>query len=188
MIQKKGVSFLTLLMLLLPMEVAAYYLSAVFTFSDLTFANLPEKVSRVFDRFYLPWIWFNEKTLPCMGVGIIVWVFVASYIRYYYRNFQGGLEHGSEDWGDASEITRRRLGKERYINPKSDKKEKGDNSEEKRSGYEVRGKKLSNPHKTFTDTARRRRGSFKQQYADHRFIRNVQDNIDPDAQSSFGKE
>ena len=111
MIQKRGISLSTLLILLLPIEVAAYYVSGIFVFDDLVFSNVSEKLETVFYDFYEPLRWYNDRTLPCLGIGLIVWVFVVSYLQYHYRNFQHGVEHGSEDWGDASEITKRRMAK-----------------------------------------------------------------------------
>ena len=36
----------------------------------------------------------NEKTPACLGVGVLVWVFVAMYIVTRFRNFHGGRNTG----------------------------------------------------------------------------------------------
>ena len=111
MIQKRGISTSLLFFFMLPIEVAAYYISGIFTFDDLTIANVSEKLEVILYDLYEPWKWYNDRTFACLGVGIIVWVFLAAYLQYYYRNFQHGAENGSEDWGDPHEITKRRLKK-----------------------------------------------------------------------------
>ena len=108
MIQKKNISMSIYFLLLPPIMLLSYYVSGIFTFPDISIYNAADYLEKVFLQFYRPWLWANEKTPACMGVGLIVWVFLCWYLSYHMRNFQFGLEYGAEDWGDAEEITARR--------------------------------------------------------------------------------
>ena len=111
MIQKKETSWGALFALLIPILIAAYYISGIFTFDDLTIRNYSGYLVYVFKHFYQPLRWYNAKTGACIGVGLIAWIFLVSYIQYHYRNFQAGKEYGVEDWADPVKITEKRCGK-----------------------------------------------------------------------------
>lgn len=106
MIEKKQVSIPFLMMLLVPILIVSYYISGIFTFPDMTILNATDYLPLIFEQWYK--VWWNEKTPACLGVGIILWVFLCWYILYHYRNFQAGHEYGDEEWADPYDITKRR--------------------------------------------------------------------------------
>lgn len=108
MIEKKKISYKVLLILLLPVLILSYYVSGIFIFDDISIFNVMQHLEEVFKQFYKPFLWFNDKTPLCLGVGVIVWIFICYYIVYNYRNFQFGKEYGNEDWADPEEVTKRR--------------------------------------------------------------------------------
>ena len=109
MIEKKVVPASLYITLLIICILLGFYVSAAFLYSDLTIANFGERIIRgCTENYFLPWRIWNDKSLPCMGYGVIGWVLLSGYIMYHFRNYQPGMEHGVEDWGDAKEITRRR--------------------------------------------------------------------------------
>jgi type IV secretion system protein VirD4 len=108
MIYKKKIPFSFYIILLIPILLLSFVLSGIFSFSDLSFANYQQKLKFVFEHFYQPQIWINDKTVPCMGIGLTVWIFLVSYISYHFRNFQHDLEYGSAEWGDPASITKKR--------------------------------------------------------------------------------
>lgn len=125
MIQKKETSWGALFALLIPILIAAYYISGIFTFDDLTIRNYSGYLVYVFKHFYQPLRWYNAKTGACIGVGLIAWIFLVSYIQYHYRNFQAGKEYGVEDWADPVKITEKRCGKMKKLKKRtSDKNDK----------------------------------------------------------------
>ena len=109
MIEKKHIPASVYIALLIICVSLGFYVSAAFLYDGLTLANFVEKIIRgCMDNHFLPWLIWNDKSLPCMGYGVIGWVLLYSYIMYHFRNYQPGMEHGVEDWGDAKEITKRR--------------------------------------------------------------------------------
>lgn len=106
MIEKKQVSMSFLFMLLVPILIVSYYISGIFMFPDMTILNATEYIPKIFEQWYK--IWWNEKTPACMGIGLLVWIFLCWYIMYHYRNFQAGHEYGDEEWADPAEVTKRR--------------------------------------------------------------------------------
>ena len=81
MIQKKETSWGALFALLIPILIA---------FDDLTIRNYSGYLVYVFKHFYQPLRWYNAKTGACIGVGLIAWIFLVSYIQNHDRNFQAG--------------------------------------------------------------------------------------------------
>ena len=109
MIEKKHIPASVYIALLIICVSLGFYVSAAFLYDGLTLANFGERIFRgCMDNHFLPWLIWNDKSLPCMGYGVIGWVLLSSYIMYHFRNYQPGMEHGVEDWGDAKEITKRR--------------------------------------------------------------------------------
>ena len=96
MIEKKQVSIPFLVMLLVPILIVSYYVSGIFTFPGMTILNATDYLPLIFEQWYK--VWWNEKTPACLGVCIILWVFLCWYILYLYRIFQAGHEYGDEEW------------------------------------------------------------------------------------------
>ena len=93
-----------------------YYLGGVFSFDDLTFANVNEKLMYVFMHFWQITRWYNEKTVPALGLGFLIWMYLIYYFHMYYRNYQNGKSHGAEEWADIKDVNRRRRGKDESRN------------------------------------------------------------------------
>lgn len=102
--------------LLFPVMIVSFYISGIFAFADISFANYQEHLLEVVNHFYTPWLYANEKTPACMGIGLIAWVFLCYYFQYHFRNFQSGAEYGSEEWGDPYDVTKRRANKDMVQN------------------------------------------------------------------------
>lgn len=108
MLEKKRTPISVYLVLGLILLVLSYYLSGLFTYEDLSMKNYQSYLLDIAIHFYQVTRWYNEKTMSCVGLGMIVWFFLCYYIQYHFRNFQSGKEHGAEEWGDVYEINKRR--------------------------------------------------------------------------------
>lgn len=108
MLEKKRTPISVYLVLGLILFVLSYYLSGLFTYEDLSMKNYQTYLLNIAIHFYQVTRWYNEKTMSCVGLGMIVWFFLCYYIQYHFRNFQSGKEHGAEEWGDVHEINKRR--------------------------------------------------------------------------------
>ena len=77
----------------------AYYVSGLFTFSDVNLINYGDYLTYILlHPFHL---WWNDKTPVVMGTACILWLMGVSYFLTYYRNYHFGAEHGTADWGDV---------------------------------------------------------------------------------------
>ena len=81
------------------MLAGAYFVSGLFTFSDMNMLNYGEKLEYVI--LHPLHLWWNEKTPVTMGIAIILWLMGVSYFLTYYRNYHFDAEHGTADWGDV---------------------------------------------------------------------------------------
>lgn len=108
MLEKKRTPISVYLVLGLILLVLSYYLSGLFTYEDLSMKNYQTYLLDIATHFYQVTRWYNEKTISCVGLGVIAWFFLCYYIQYHFRNFQSGKEHGAEEWGDVHEINKRR--------------------------------------------------------------------------------
>lgn len=108
MLEKKKTPVSVYLVFGIILMVISYYLSGLFTYEDFSLANCQEYLLDIITHFYQVRRWYNEKTMSCVGLGIIAWFFLCYYIQYHFRNFQTGKEHGAEEWGDVYEINKRR--------------------------------------------------------------------------------
>lgn len=83
--------------------------SACFLYDDVSIQNFSEYMIRgCTENFFLPWRIANRMTPECMGIALMGWIFLVSYMMYHFRNWQGGMEHGAEDWADAYDVAKRR--------------------------------------------------------------------------------
>lgn len=107
--QKTPVALFVFLFILLVL--AGYFVSGLYKLEEANIANLGDNLTVILAHPFRNWA--NEKTPACIGIGICGWFAFVSYYLAYYRNFQYNQEHGSEDWGDAQEISKRLQGKEK---------------------------------------------------------------------------
>ena len=113
MLRKQKISSLVYGGLLIPIFLISFFLSGLFRYSGVTVLNFGSYLNQMFeDNFIFPWRYYNAKTPACLGMGMLVWIFLVSYLQFHYRNFQTGKEYGVEDWADPVEVTRRRSEKD----------------------------------------------------------------------------
>ena len=108
MIEKKRVSYSLYVVLFILVMAAGLFLSGLFSFPDLALFNVSEKLEYLLKHFWEIKRYFNDNTILCLGVAFILWFFICSYVMYHYRDFHMDIENGSEEWGDAADITKRR--------------------------------------------------------------------------------
>ena len=78
----------------------AYYVSGLFTFSDVNLINYGDYLTYILlHPFHL---WWNDKTPVVMGTACILWLMGVSYFLTYYRNCHFGAEHGTASWMESS--------------------------------------------------------------------------------------
>ena len=98
-IVKKRIPWGLLYSVLLIMLAGAYFISGLFTFSDVNILNYGEKIEYILLHPFH--IWWNDKTPVTMGIACILWLMGVSYFLTYYRNYHFDAEHGTADWGDV---------------------------------------------------------------------------------------
>ena len=152
MIEKKRVSYSLYVVLFILVMAAGLFLSGLFSFPDLTLFNVSEKLEYLLKHFWEIKRYFNDNTILCLGVAFILWFFICSYVMYHYRDFHMDIENGSEEWGDAADITKRRA---------------NENNEQNR--FISKNLKI--------DTQGKGRQAVKQQHDYYCFFRKIQDNI-----------
>ena len=99
MTEKRKTPWKLFFLLLLFVEVLAYYMGGLFLFEDLSLSNYGEKISFIFLHPFQNW--FNERTPLTMGIGLILWLMAVSYFITYYRNYHFDKEHGVAEWEDV---------------------------------------------------------------------------------------
>ena len=99
MTEKRKTPWKLFFLLLLFVEVLAYYMGGLFLFEDLSLSNYEEKISFIFLHPFQNW--FNERTPLTMGIGLILWLMAVSYFITYYRNYHFDKEHGVAEWEDV---------------------------------------------------------------------------------------
>lgn len=88
---------------------ACYVFSVVFLYPQANVMNFAEYLQiGLKEHSWKLWTYYNEKTIPCLGIGLIAWIFLCYYISYNFRNYQTGKEYGVADWADPYEVTKRR--------------------------------------------------------------------------------
>lgn len=99
MTEKRKTPWKLFFLLLLFVEILAYYMGGLFLFGDLSLSNYEEKISYIFLHPFHNW--FNERTPLTMGIGLILWLMAVSYFITYYRNYHFDKEHGVAEWEDV---------------------------------------------------------------------------------------
>ncbi len=105
MYQKRGASWGLLMAALLFFLGAGYILSGLFQIPGLSLETVEDALLYCMMHPLENW---NPKTLVCMGIGFLAWIFLVNYVTYHQRDFHMDTEHGSEDWADVTK-TRRQL-------------------------------------------------------------------------------
>lgn len=98
MTEKRKIPWKLFWILLLVIEIFAYYAGGLFTFQDLALSNYEEKLSYIF--LHPIHNWFNERTPLTMGLALILWLMAVSYFITYYRDYHFDKEHGVAEWED----------------------------------------------------------------------------------------
>lgn len=112
--RKTPVSFYVVLGIVL--LIGSFYVAGIFSFDDLRFDNVSEKLLYVFTHFWQINRWYNGKTASIMALGLLLWIYLIYYFMTYYRNFQNGKSHGAEEWADLKQINRRHRGEDSQHN------------------------------------------------------------------------
>lgn len=116
MLKNRKISYKVYLALLPVVLLISLFFAGVFSYEDTNLLNIPDKLVILSKHFWEVKRYFNKYTLQCLGWGICIWVFLCYYIMDKMRNWQSHIAYGSEDWGDAEDITKRRAGKDESLN------------------------------------------------------------------------
>ena len=93
MYKKKSISFTTYLFLLIGCLISGWMVGSVFNIPGVHLLNFDQNLKLIFMKPLYLFLW-NEKRPLAMGISFLLFCGLASYINYYYRNFQNGREHG----------------------------------------------------------------------------------------------
>ncbi len=116
MLKNRKISYKVYLALLPLVLLLSLFFAGVFSYEDTDLFNIPDKLVMLSKHFWEFKRYFNKYTLQCLGWGICIWVFLCYYIMDKMRNWQSHIAYGSEDWGDAEDITKRRASKDESLN------------------------------------------------------------------------
>lgn len=116
MLKNRKISYKVYLVLLPVVLLISLFFAGVFSYEDINLLNIPDKLVMLSKHFWEVKRYFNKYTLQCLGWGICIWVFLCYYIMDKMRNWQSHIAYGSEDWGDAEDITKRRASKDESLN------------------------------------------------------------------------
>ena len=116
MLKNRKISYKVYLALLPIVLLFSLFFAGVFSYEDTNLLNIPDKLVILSKHFWEFKRYFNKYTLQCLGWGICIWVFLCYYIMDKMRNWQSHIAYGSEDWGDAEDITKRRASKDESLN------------------------------------------------------------------------
>jgi len=117
MVTKKTLPWSVYIIFLVVFEVAGLYFSACFLYDNVDIRNFSELIIKgCTENCFLPWRLWNPMTPKCMGIALMGWILLSSYMVNHFRNWQSGMEHGAEDWGDPYEITKRRANRDEAKN------------------------------------------------------------------------
>jgi type IV secretion system protein VirD4 len=116
LLKNRKISYKVYLALLPIVLLFSLFFAGVFSYEDTNLLNIPDKLVILSKHFWEFKRYFNKYTLQCLGWGICIWVFLCYYIMDKMRNWQSHIAYGSEDWGDAEDITKRRASKDESLN------------------------------------------------------------------------
>ena len=104
MVERRKLPWGLLLSLFVLLMVTAYYLSGLAKLEGVTLENWQNQF--VYILLHPLQNWWNDLTLTFLGIALIVWIGIVTYLMDYYRNRQMGVEYGSEQWADLKQIQR----------------------------------------------------------------------------------
>lgn len=116
MLKNRKISYKVYLALLPIVLLFSLFFAGVFSYEDTNLLNIPDKLVILSKHFWEFKRYFNQYTMYCLGWGICIWVFLCYIIMDKMRNWQTSIAYGSEDWGDAKDVTKRRANKDESLN------------------------------------------------------------------------
>lgn len=116
MLKNRKISYKVYLVLLAAVMLFSLFFAGIFSYEDTNILNIPDKLSELAGHFWQYNRYFNKFTLQCLGWGFLAWIFLCYVIMDKMRNWQSHIAYGSEDWGDAEDITKRRANKDESYN------------------------------------------------------------------------
>jgi len=115
-LKNRKISYKVYLVLLAAVMLFSLFFAGIFSYEDTNILNIPDKLSELAGHFWQYNRYFNKYTLQCLGWGFLAWIFLCYVIMDKMRNWQSHIAYGSEDWGDAEDITKRRANKDESYN------------------------------------------------------------------------
>lgn len=116
MLKNRKISYKVYLVLLAAVMLFSLFFAGIFSYEDTNILNIPDKLSELAGHFWQYNRYFNKYTLQCLGWGFLAWIFLCYVIMDKMRNWQSHIAYGSEDWGDAEDVTKRRANKDENYN------------------------------------------------------------------------
>lgn len=116
MLKNRKISYKVYLVLLAAVMLFSLFFAGIFSYEDTNILNIPDKLSELAGHFWQYNRYFNKYTLQCLSWGFLAWIFLCYVIMDKMRNWQSHIAYGSEDWGDAEDITKRRANKDESYN------------------------------------------------------------------------
>ena len=114
MVERRKLPWGLLLSLFVLLMVTAYYLSGLAKLEGVTLENWQNQF--VYILLHPLQNWWNDLTFTFLGIALIVWIGIITYLMDYYRNRQMGVEYGSEQWADLKQIQRNLMNKDQTKN------------------------------------------------------------------------
>lgn len=116
MLKNRKISYKVYLILLAVVMLFSLFFAGIFSYEDTNMFNIPDKLTELAGHFWQFNRYFNAYTIQCLGWGFLVWIFLCYVIMDKMRNWQSHIAYGSEDWGDAEDVTKRRANKDESCN------------------------------------------------------------------------
>lgn len=116
MLKNRKISYKVYLILLAVVMLFSLFFAGIFSYEDTNIFNIPDKLTELAGHFWQFNRYFNAYTIQCLGWGFLVWIFLCYVIMDKMRNWQSHIAYGSEDWGDAEDVTKKRANKDESCN------------------------------------------------------------------------
>ena len=104
MVNRKRTPWGMMLCVLLLMCIVTYFLCGLYLLEGVTIENVQEKLLYII--MHPLYNWWSQKTFAWIGVAFLGWIMFVAYYIDQYRNFQFGIENGSEQWGDVKKLSK----------------------------------------------------------------------------------
>lgn len=116
MLKNRKISYKVYLILLAVVMLFSLFFAGIFSYEHTNIFNIPDKLTELAGHFWQFNRYFNAYTIQCLGWGFLVWIFLCYVIMDKMRNWQSHIAYGSEDWGNAEDVTKRRANKDESCN------------------------------------------------------------------------